>query len=237
MVGGRQGRHPISGNLDGSVHDGPIETLDKSFCSRRADPRPAVLDFIQFQIQLIGVTLRTAKLSAVFREDGRARESRFSIKGNTSCAGPPRPPPSVCSCAGSLVRIQRDVQMHPAHTLQAAAVERVLAEQLPGPGTLRIPLPEGWVLLLNERHKFARQFDGIADALLVKLQPAVVPAGPAVLDEDVLDRGGADRHARQIKLVREPYAAPGRVSQAHLNELRGPSSGAWDETSEWAADP
>lgn len=99
---------------------GPIEALDKSVCPRRSGPRPAVLDFVQFQMQIIGMALRAAKLPAVVREGDR--KPLFLVKGqhavgrtNTAAFG------RLLVCRKpreSLLRIRHDVQMHPTHALR-----------------------------------------------------------------------------------------------------------------------
>lgn len=80
-----QGLHRfVEGGTEGLskelVQNRPVESLQEAIGSRAAHFRPAVLDVVEGQIQLVGMVLSAAELSPVVRQEGGKRDLSLTIE-------------------------------------------------------------------------------------------------------------------------------------------------------------
>lgn len=86
-----------------------------------------------------------------------------------------------------------------------------------------MPFPECGISPYDERDLFAGEINGLSGPFRLKLEPAVLFAGHAVFDEDVLDGRRTDGNSVQFQGVGETDASPGGTIEAEgqdtLNHL------------------
>jgi len=142
------------------IHYRPLEAFYETVGLRATHWSMAMLDVIQLQVELIGMTVSTAEFTAIVGQYRLDTQPVLPIKRQDIIAqfgllG------SVQEAEGkAAVGIHNGMQVDVGHPLEMPDEEGVLAKQLAGCVALHMPFAERRVVLLDKGNLFAAELNG-----------------------------------------------------------------------------
>ena len=183
-----------------------------------------MLDVVEFQVDLIGMGVGAAELAAIVCQQRRYGDPPLPVEREgvimQNRHGGLRLLRRVQEAKRiAAISVHHGMQIDLAHALEMAHVEGILGEQLPWSAALYMPFPEAGVGFLDLGDLLRGEFDRLFGRLLFQFEQALILLAHSVLDQDVLDGGGADGNALQFELVAQTHTPPTGVRQAHGQDV------------------
>jgi hypothetical protein len=196
-----------------------FEAFHKAFSLVSANFGSAVFNFIQLYEELKGMGVHAPELTPIILTDHLDQQSLLFVEWQSVIVqhrhSRLRLLGGVQKAEGiAAIGVHHGVQIDPAPAFHHTNVERSLGEQCTRLAACQVFFPIARIILLDPHHLFGSQRNGFLGRFRFQFNKPLTEAGYAVLDQDVLDRGGTYGESFQFEHAAQLVTAPGEVQHS-----------------------